>query len=68
VRLEFSILVKSFVYLLLLPLNGSRARGENQGLLAWRQPDLLSNKFIVLQNMMFWGYHFFFVAPGVKYV
>jgi hypothetical protein len=37
-RLELPVEINSFVYLFMLPLIGSLARGEKMGL-AWRQPD-----------------------------
>ena len=41
-QLEIQFEIKSFVYLFLLPLIGSLARGENKGSLAWRQPDFFN--------------------------
>jgi len=67
-RLECKFRFWSFVYLLLLPLNGSHARGEKQGLLAWRQPGFFNDKYLVYSGYGYLRRSFFFAAPGVKYV
>jgi len=67
-RLEFKFIIGSFVYLFVLPLIGSHARGERQGLLAWRQPSFLLPQSFYYEWVNHWAVIFFLGSPGVKYV